>query len=95
MSYQQDRPGLLQQVEILEVITDPVLLGDVTGDNNVTVKDTLIIMRHVVGAAQLNDKQLPFADANKDKKVSAADAFIIQRFAVGYDMGYDIGKPID
>ncbi|MBQ1517751.1 MAG: hypothetical protein IIZ46_06065, partial [Clostridia bacterium] len=80
---------------INNVITDPVLLGDVTGDNNVTVKDTLIIMRHVVGAAQLNDKQLPFADANKDKKVSAADAFIIQRFAVGYDMGYDIGKPID
>jgi len=74
---------------------EPVLLGDVTGDDNITVKDTLTIMRHIVGAATLKDKLLSFADVNKDNKISTVDAFIIQRYVIGIDMGYDIGKPLE
>ena len=72
-----------------------LILGDVTGDEEVTLADSLDILRHVLGIETLDDELLFLADVNENYVVNTADAFLVQRYAIGIYLGYDIGVPIN
>ena len=57
--------------------------------------DSLAILRHVLGIETLDDELLFLADVNENYVVNTADAFLVQRYAIGIYLGYDIGVPIN
>lgn len=59
------------------------LIGDVNGDGNITASDALLVLRHAVNAAKLEDDKIALADMNGDGKITASDALTILRIAVG------------
>ena len=71
------------------------LLGDVTGDKNITTADALVVLRHVVGIKLLDNDMIAVADVNKNNRVNTADALLIQRYTLGIETHCDIGKPIE
>ncbi len=56
-------------------------LGDVTGDNQITVQDALLIMRAAMNLIEFED--ITFADANGNGTVDVGDAVIVLRTAMG------------
>lgn len=69
-------------------VTDPdmptpvYLIGDVSLDNKVNLKDVLIIQKHVADIKSFSDDEVKMfvADVNKDGDVTLADALLIQRW---------------
>lgn len=58
------------------------LLGDVNGDGEITVVDSTILQKYIVGQTTLDDETLNVADVNKDGAVTVVDATLIQKFVV-------------
>lgn len=58
------------------------LLGDVNGDGEITVVDSTILQKYIVGQTTLDDETLNVADVNKDCAVTVVDATLIQKFVV-------------
>jgi hypothetical protein len=57
--------------------------GDANGDGNINVGDAILVLRSIVGLAQLDANQDSAADVNKDGKVNVSDAILILRYIVG------------
>lgn len=58
------------------------LLGDVNGDGEITIVDSTILQKYIVGQTTLDDETLNVADVNKDGAVTVVDATLIQKFVV-------------
>lgn len=58
------------------------LLGDVNGDGEITVVDSTILQKYIVGQITLDYETLNVADVNKDGAVTVVDATLIQKFVV-------------
>lgn len=59
------------------------LPGDVNGDNLVDVQDVVMITRHVLNYAQLDDSQQQIADVNNNSTIDVQDVTLIIQFALG------------
>lgn len=59
------------------------MLGDLNGDEDVTIADVVILNRHVLGKEKLTDAQLAFADVNGDGDVTIADVVVLNRVVLG------------
>ena len=59
------------------------MLGDLNGDEDITIADVVILNRHVLGKEKLADAQLAFADINGDGDVTIADVVILNRVVLG------------
>ena len=75
--------------------TEPktIILGDVDGDEEVTIIDATAIQRHLasIPTASYNEKA---ADADEDGEVTIIDATAIQRHLAQLPSNENIGKPI-
>lgn len=58
------------------------LLGDVNGDGEITIVDSTILQKYIVGQTTLDDETLNVADVNKDGAITVVDATLIQKFVV-------------
>lgn len=54
-------------------------IGDVDGDNSVTVLDATEIQRHLAELVTIESNRLNVADVNQDEDVNIVDATVIQR----------------
>ena len=59
------------------------LLGDATGDGEITAMDASQILRYAVGLIDLSEAQLAAADVSSDGDASAFDASLILQFVAG------------
>lgn len=59
------------------------VLGDVTGDEQVTEQDATWIMQHVVSTRVLSAFEVGVADVNGDGRLSPFDARLVQQYAAG------------
>ena len=57
--------------------------GDVDGDGNVAAADALLILKAVVGKAQLTAQEAAAADLDGDGNIAAADALVVLKIVVG------------
>ncbi|MDE7389865.1 MAG: Ig-like domain-containing protein, partial [Lachnospiraceae bacterium] len=64
--------------------TDRVM-GDIDGDNKVTVKDASRIQMYALNKITFTAEQEVVADLNGDGKISMKDASLAQRIALGFD----------
>ncbi len=62
--------------------TGPVL-GDVTGDGKVDVRDVTLVMQYILGLVSLTQEQAGTADYNDDGMVDIRDAVLIMQYALG------------
>lgn len=59
------------------------LPGDINGDNLVNVHDVVMITRHILNYAQLDESQKQVADVNNDSTIDVRDVTMIMQFALG------------
>ena len=64
-------------------IESDVLLGDVTGDGNITVRDITAIRSYILGNSTLNAQQLQAADYNGDGNITVRDITAIRKLILG------------
>ncbi|MDD3363021.1 MAG: dockerin type I domain-containing protein [Hespellia sp.] len=65
------------------VFSDNLKKGDVNGDNNVNLKDLMIILKHVSGKESMDESKQKIADVNADGKVDLKDLMLILKFVSG------------
>lgn len=58
------------------------LIGDVTGDGNISLKDVLTIQKYAAYIVEFTDVQKFVADVNKSNDVTLQDALLIQKWIV-------------
>ncbi len=61
----------------------PIYMGDVTGDNAVTIEDANLILSHVVGNSTISSAYIKAADVNSDLSIGANDAMNVQSYCNG------------
>lgn len=75
--------------------TEPAgILGDIDGDEEVTVIDVTLLQRHLAGISipyTVNDK---LADVDGDEEVTILDVTYLQRWLAGIVSDDNIGKPV-
>jgi len=59
------------------------IIGDVSGDCNITAYDASLVLKSVVGLVTLTAEQQIAADVTGDKSISALDAALILQYSVG------------
>ena len=59
------------------------LWGDANGDGIVDTSDALLVMRYVMGLAEISAENLPWVDVNGDGNVDMTDALLIARVVMG------------
>lgn len=74
-------------------ILPPYILGDVDGDNNVSILDATCIQRHLASIPVFAYNKSA-ADTDSDGEVTILDATMIQRWLAGLKCPESIGKPI-
>ena len=80
---------------ILPIINKPeILLGDVDGDNVVTILDATYIQRKLAGLPNQNGFIEEASDTDGDGDLSILDATFIQRWLAGLTANENIGKMI-
>lgn len=57
--------------------------GDVNGDGIISIRDIILIKRHIVGIEKLEGKALKAADVNGDGKVTVRDIVLLKQVMVG------------
>lgn len=72
--------ALTNEFEFISLGDKSVLLGDVNGDQKITISDATAIQKHLANLTELNDEQLINADTNRDGKISISDATQIQKY---------------
>ena len=65
---------------------EDAMIGDVTGDGKVNVRDVTAMQRHLAGLEELTDDRLALADTNGDGKVDINDATHLQRYLAEFDV---------
>jgi len=66
----------------------PPLLGDVTGDGNVSAYDASLAAQYAIGLIMLEEESIQRADATGNGDVSAYDASLIAQYAIGLIDGF-------
>ena len=75
--------------------TEPAgILGDIDGDEEITIVDATLLQRHVAGIAISYTVSDQIADVDNDGEVTILDVTYIQRWLAGIASNDDIGKPI-
>ena len=60
-----------------------VILGDINADGQITIKDTVLAQKSVIGKYEFSEREFYVADINSDGKISVVDVIMIQRILVG------------
>lgn len=60
-----------------------VIYGDTIGDGNISMKDLLVIKKHLVGASTLSGAYLTAADINRDGVIDVKDLLLEKKYLVG------------
>ena len=68
------------------------LYGDANGDGKISTSDALVILRHSINIAQIDESRIGLCDVNGDGKITANDSMQITRYAIGYKSNYPIGE---
>ena len=58
------------------------MIGDLSGDGEITSEDALLMLRAAIGLDELDDKSAVIADVDGDKVVTAADALYTLRYSL-------------
>lgn len=67
-------------VSLGDVPADELIIGDVDGDERVTIIDATFIQRHLAQLETIDEDRLTCADTDKDGEISIVDATMIERF---------------
>ena len=59
------------------------MLGDLNGDNDITIADIVLLNRHVLGKTILSSEKLSLADVNKDGDITIGDVVLLNRHLLG------------
>lgn len=70
-------------LEITDVEPEAPMFGDVDGNNEVNIIDSLIVLRASLEIITLTEEQETLADVNHDALINMNDALLIQRYALG------------
>ena len=73
---------------------DNIILGDVNGDGNISLVDTVIIQRMILEVVLPTDKQLLAGDINGNGNITLTDVTILMRYILGKSTNYAIGNAI-
>ncbi|MBQ7386210.1 MAG: starch-binding protein [Ruminococcus sp.] len=76
------------------ILSDGMLLGDVTLDDKVNIKDATAIQKNIAKLLELDAKQTAAADVTADGKVNIKDATAIQKFIAKIETEYKTGQLI-
>lgn len=76
------------------ILSDGMLLGDVTLDDKVNIKDATAIQKNLAKLVELDAKQMTAADVTADDKVNIKDATAIQKFLAKIETEYKTGQLI-
>ena len=75
---------------------EEIVLGDVDGDENVTVMDASFIQRRLAGMNDCDNFSEPAADVDGNGVIEIIDATYIQRYSATIETPYPIGvKPTE
>ena len=77
------------------VPTHKVLIGDVTQDKLITIKDVTQLQRAIVNLVILSGDALAAADTDSDAEVTIKDATNIQRYIAEYSDHAKVGEEVD
>ncbi len=58
-------------------------IGDVNGDNAVTISDAISVQKHIVSILKLSGSEFTLADADRNGNITISDAIQIQKSIVG------------
>lgn len=67
----------------IEVLHQPLSIGDVDGNGNVEIHDAELVEQYLVGLTTLSESQLTQADVTLDGQVTAPDAMYIKQIVNG------------
>jgi alpha-amylase len=70
-----------------------VLMGDVNGDNKVSLRDASLVLKAAVKKSQLSGTAFAAGDVDSNSQITAADSLAIQRYDIGYPHDV-IGKTV-
>ena len=73
---------LLDTISIIGFPAAEPILGDVNNDGILTSDDALLILRHTLGLAELDESVLALADINGDGDVDISDALLTLRMVI-------------
>lgn len=59
------------------------IVGDVNGDDDITIADVVLLNIHVLGKTLLPDDKMMFADITGDEDITIADVIILNRHVLG------------
>ena len=65
---------------------EDAMIGDVTGDGRISIRDVTAIQRHLANINTLSGKQLRAADVDGNGKVTIDDATHLQRYLAEFDV---------
>lgn len=65
------------------------MMGDVNGDERITVADAIEVQRAVAAIITFNSDQMSIADVTADGQITVADAIEIQRYIAGLITSFD------
>lgn len=60
-----------------------IALGDVNCDGEITVLDTILILKYNINTVEFSDKQIKCADVDGSGDIDILDALLIQKYTVG------------
>ena len=75
-------------------LLDGVKLGDVNGDNHISIGDVTAIQRHLAELEKVEGIYLYASGINGDGKVDISDATTLQMYLAEYEISYSIGALI-
>ncbi len=84
--YVDEADNWICYINTIPVVCEPAgsgVMGDIDGNGVVDANDALILMRYVLGLAEIDQAQLPMADVDGDQSISMTDALLILRFVLG------------
>ena len=66
-------------------ITSSIVTGDIDGDEDVTMKDVLVMRRYIAGLLELSDEQISRGDFDGDEDITMKDVLKARRIIAGLD----------
>ena len=71
-----------------------LILGDVSLDSKINVRDATLIQKYVAKIIKFTDENYLCADCNDDSRTNIKDATLIQKFVAKIDCPYPIGEEL-
>lgn len=59
------------------------MLGDLNGDEDITIADVVLLNRHVIGKTVISSDRLMYADLNGDEDITIGDVVLLNRHVLG------------